>query len=105
MNFRLDLLFERRNADHEKFVEVGLIDRQKLQAFEKRRRFVERFFQHAIVEGEPREFATNVKRRIVEGTIGPRRGRAGARLGFPDHLGTVRRRRADLFAKCRAITG
>ena len=105
MDFGFDLLFERGDANHEKLIEVRLIDRQKFQAFEQRRRLVECFFQHTIVEREPRQLAANVERRIVERTIGPRRGCAGARLGFPDHLGTVRRRRADLFAKCGAITG
>ena len=56
MDLGLDLLLEARDADHEELVEVGAVDRDELQPLEQRVALVERFFEDAIVELEPREF-------------------------------------------------
>ena len=71
MDLRLDLLLETRDADHEELVEVGPVDGDELQTLEERIRLVDRLLEDAIVEIEPRGFAVDVERGIVEGD-GPR---------------------------------
>ena len=75
VDLRLDLLLERRDANHEIFVEVRAEDRDELETLEQRIARVGGFLQYAIVELEPREFAAVVQRRVVE---------AKARLGRLD---------------------
>ncbi len=54
-HLRFNLLFDRGDADHEELVEIRPKDCDELQALEERRTPVESFFQHAIVELEPRK--------------------------------------------------
>ena len=48
-----DLLFEPRNPDFKKLVEVGAGDAEKLDALQQRGRVVQRLFEHALVELQP----------------------------------------------------
>ena len=71
-DLRLDLLLDRRDANHEELVEVRSVDRDELQPLEQRIARVERLLEHAIVELEPRQLAADVERRIVERDDGNR---------------------------------
>ncbi len=53
-DLRLDLLFDRGDADHEELVEVRAVDRNELQALHQWIARVERLFENAVVEFEPR---------------------------------------------------
>ena len=57
----VDLLLQSRDANHEKLVEIGREDREKLDALEQRLRFVERLFEHTAIELEPACFAVEQK--------------------------------------------
>ena len=70
MDLGLDLLLERRDPDHEELVEVGPVDRDELEPLEQRVALVERLFEDAVVELQPRELAVDVQRRIVERRCG-----------------------------------
>jgi hypothetical protein len=56
----VDLLFEARDADHKVLVEVGPVNRNELQAFEQGVALVERLFENAVIELNPRKLAVNV---------------------------------------------
>lgn len=59
---RLDLLFDARHADHEKFVEVGAEDRDELGAFEQWMLVgPDRLVEHAAVEDEPAQLTVDVE--------------------------------------------
>ncbi len=95
------LLHQARNADHEELVEVGPVDRDELEAFEQRVPLVQRLFEDALVELQPRRLAIDVERGIVEGDRwGHRRGaELGADLRTGEHDSSlVRHVSADFFA-------
>ena len=52
-------------ADHEELVQVGLEDRDELQALEERDGLVERFVEHALVKSYPGELAVLGEAEIV----------------------------------------
>jgi hypothetical protein len=56
-----DLLLQAADPLHEEFVEVGVDDRQELDALEQRRARVLRLVQNTAVEGKPGELAVQVK--------------------------------------------
>ena len=49
-------MFQQADPFHEKLVEIGGRDSQKIQAFEQRIPFVSGFIQNAVVECQPAEF-------------------------------------------------
>src|SRR5580704_15879204 len=71
-DLRLDLLFDRRDADHEELVEIRSVNGDEFQPLEHRIARVEPLFQHAVVEFEPRQLAADIERRIVERDDGKR---------------------------------
>jgi hypothetical protein len=87
VDFRFDLLFETRDADHEELVEVGPVDRDELQPLEQRVALVERFFEHAVVDRDPRQLAIDVERRIVERRNVPLGAELLGGLRIRDHRG------------------
>ena len=93
-HFGVDLLLERSDADHEILVEVGAVDRDELQTLQKRVALVDRFFEDAIVELQPRKFAAVVQRRIVRAGSAARPASLSVRLqflGFNRHGAALRR--------------
>ena len=66
-DLRVDLLFDRRDANHEELVEVGFVDRNELQPLEKRVATVDRLLEDAIVELQPRKLAANERGGVVGG--------------------------------------
>src|SRR5215813_7807197 len=56
-NLRLNRFLQTRNADHEKLVQVGRKDGQKLQSFQQRMAFIKRFLEDAPVKFQPTQFA------------------------------------------------
>ena len=58
-----ELLPQARYPDHEKFVEVVEIDREKLRSFQQRMLDPFRFFQHATVEFEPAQLPVEIQSR------------------------------------------
>ena len=91
LHLRCDLLLDRGHADHEIFVEVGAEDRHEFEAFEQRVALVDRLFEHAFVEFQPRKFAAVIQRRVVErnGCLG-RALEWGGAFGRYQHLPHLR---------------
>ena len=58
-------LLQHGDADHEKLVEIGEQDGEKLDALDQRIRRVLRFLQHAPLESEQTQFAIKVQSGIV----------------------------------------
>ena len=88
-----ELLLERRDADHEILVEVGAEDRHEFEAFEQWIAVVYRLLENAVVESEPRKFATEIKGGIVERRYG------AFRIRFGEHEKPIRRNAANLHVK------
>ena len=57
---RTDLLLEATDAFHEKFVQIGTDDGQKLDPLQQRIARVLGFVQHSLVEGQPSQFAVQI---------------------------------------------
>ena len=53
------LLLQTRDPDLEKFIQVGADDAEKLQAFQKRVRFVKCLIKHALIEFQPAQLAVD----------------------------------------------
>ena len=69
-NPRTDLLLEATDALHEKFVQIGTDDGQKLDSLQQRVTRVLGFVQHPLIEGQPSQLAV----QIPFGGIGIDRG-------------------------------
>jgi hypothetical protein len=76
-----DLLFETADALHEEFVEIVADDGQKLDPLQERGARILGLMEHAAIEGEPGQFATQIEAGVVEVDIGRReRDLLGGRL-------------------------
>src|SRR5258706_11442200 len=60
-----DLLFETRDPDHEKLVQVGRKDREEFESLKNRQALIGRLFENMTVKFEPAQFAVE-KRFPVE---------------------------------------
>ena len=92
-------VLEAGDAHHEELVEVRRGDRRELEALEQRRRGVGGFFEHALVEREPRQLA-------VEEQLGSLRRASPAHDATPaagDHDAGARTPRSSMSA--RAVRG
>jgi hypothetical protein len=61
-----NLLNQSGQPDFKKFIKIVSADREKLQPLEQRIIFVLRFFQHTMIELQPRNFAIDVITRIID---------------------------------------
>ena len=85
----LDLLVQPRDPDHEELVEVRVEDREELDPLEQRPARVERFLEHAPVEGQPRDLPVEVERVVVETVVGG--ARASNELHFAHRRAHLRK--------------
>jgi hypothetical protein len=60
------LLKQSRHPHFNKFVKVAGSDGEEFDSFEKRIRFIQGFFQHSAVEGEPGFVAIEMETRVVQ---------------------------------------
>src|SRR5260221_9641840 len=59
----LDSSLESRDAHHEKFIKIRAENRQEFDALKQRHLWVKGFFQHALIEFEPRKFT--IEKRLL----------------------------------------